>query len=68
MLYSERVKVQMPRKARERENQSLRWEMGLSDPGMDMSYNLYNACHQGWTRDTREMAQLGKGLQTSVRT
>lgn len=42
MLYSERVKVQMPRKARERKNQGLRWEMGFSDPGMDMPYNLYN--------------------------
>lgn len=29
MLYSERVKVQTLRKARERENQGLKWESGV---------------------------------------
>lgn len=41
MLHSERVKVRMLRKARERENQGLRWEMGLSDPGMDMFLTVF---------------------------
>lgn len=54
MLHSERVEVQTPRKARERENRGLRWESGLSDPGMDMFLTVF-IMHA--TKDGTEMLE-----------